>query len=205
MSDSAPDKSAEKPAPAAGKSAAGGMLPTIIAVVLAPVLSWAVVNFVLIPKLTTQIKSELTTIMAKASKHDGTEAASEHEAEADAGAGAAAGGHGEAKGEAGGKDKPAARPKFENLTVNIAGTLGTRYLKVTFNVVGKNDAANKKIDAKYAELVDTTLTILASLSMPELDEPSSKAVVRGRLVAAFNDLLKAPLVEQVFFSDFVVQ
>jgi len=24
-------------------------------------------------------------------------------------------------------------------------------------------------------------------------------------VAAFNDLLKAPLVEQVFFSDFVVQ
>jgi flagellar FliL protein len=97
------------------------------------------------------------------------------------------------------------RPKFENLTVNIAGTQGTRYLKVTFNVVGKNDAANKKIDAKYAELVDTTLTILASLSMPELDEPSSKAVVRGRLVAAFNDLLKAPLVEQVFFSDFVVQ
>lgn len=202
MSDPAPDKSAEKPAPAAGKSG-GGMLPTIIAVVLAPVLSWAVVNFVLIPKLTTQIKSELTTIMAKASKHDGTEAASEHEADADASA--AGGGHGEAKGEAGGKEKPAVRPKFENLTVNIAGTQGTRYLKVTFNVVGKNDAANKKIDAKYAELVDATLTILASLSMPELDEPSSKTVVRGRLVAAFNDLLKAPLVEQVFFSDFVVQ
>jgi flagellar protein FliL len=203
MSDSAPDKSAEKPAPAAGKSAVGGMLPTIIAVVLAPVLSWAVVNFVLIPKLTKDIKSELTTIMAQASKRDGTEAAAEHEADAHADAGA----HGAPKADAGGhgKEKVEVRPKFENLTVNIAGTQGTRYLKVTFNVVGKNDAANKKIDAKYAEMVDTTLTILASLSMPELDEPSSKAVVRGRLVAAFNDLLKAPLVEQVFFSDFVVQ
>jgi flagellar FliL protein len=202
MSDSAPDKSAEKPAPAAGKSA-GGMLPTIIAVVLAPALSWAVVNFVLIPKLTKDIKSELTIIMAQASKRDGTEAGGEHEAEAHGDAGAhapkaEAGGHG-------GKEKVEVRPKFENLTVNIAGTQGTRYLKVTFNVVGKNDAANKKIDAKYAELVDATLTILASLTMPELDEPSSKTVVRGRLVAAFNDLLKAPLVEQVFFSDFVVQ
>jgi len=201
MSDSAPDKSAEKPASAAGKSAVGGMLPTIIAVVLAPVLSWAVVNFVLIPKLTKDIKSELTTIMAQASKRDGTEVAPEH----DAGAGAGADAHAAPKGDAAGKEKPEVRPKFENLTVNIAGTQGTRYLKVTFNVVGKNDAANKKIDAKYAEMVDTTLTILASLSMPELDEPSSKAVVRGRLVAAFNDLLKAPLVEQVFFSDFVVQ
>ena len=196
MSDSAPDKSAEKPAPTAGKSA-GGMLPTIIAVVLAPLLSWVVVNFVVIPKLTDKIKSELTTFMAQASKSDGTEAAQEPEA----GAGAKAA----PKGEAGGKEKPEVRPKFESLTVNIAGTQGTRYLKVTFNVVGKNDAANKKIDAKHAELVDATLTILSGLSMPELNEPSGKAVVRGRLVAAFNDLLKAPLVEQVFFSDFVVQ
>jgi flagellar FliL protein len=198
MSDSAPDKSAEKPASAAGKSA-GGMLPTIIAVVLAPLLSWVVVNFVVIPKLTDNIKSELTTIMAQASKRDGTEVGAAHEADAGAGA------HAAPKGEAGGKEKTEVRPKFENLTVNIAGTQGTRYLKVTFNVVGKNDAANKKIDAKHAELVDATLTILSSVSMPELNEPSGKVVVRGRLVAAFNDLLKAPLVEQVFFSDFVVQ
>jgi flagellar FliL protein len=198
MSDSASDKPAEKTAPSAGKSA-GGMLPAIIAVVLAPVLSWAVVSFVIIPKLTKDIKSELTTIMAEASKRDGTETASEHEAGAGADANAAP------KADAGGKEKGEGRPKFENLTVNIAGTQGTRYLKVTFNVVGKNDAANKKIDAKHAELVDATLTILSSLSMPELDEPSGKAVVRGRLVAIFNDLLKAPLVEQVFFSDFVVQ
>lgn len=200
MSDSASDKPAEKTAPFAGKSA-GGMLPAIIAVVLAPVLSWAVVTFVIIPKLTKDIKTELTTIMAEASKRDGTQV----EAEPGAAAGADGGANAAPKADAGGKEKSEGRPKFENLTVNIAGTQGTRYLKVTFNVVGKNDAANKKIDAKHAELVDATLTILSSLSMPELDEPSGKAVVRGRLVAIFNDLLKAPLVEQVFFSDFVVQ
>ena len=73
MSDSASDKPDEKKAPSAGK-AAGGMLPAIIAVVLAPVLSWAVVSFVIIPKLTNEIKSELTAIMAKASGSDGLQA-----------------------------------------------------------------------------------------------------------------------------------
>ena len=105
----------------------------------------------------------------------------------------------------GGKAAPQGRPKFEDLTVNIAGTQGTRYLKVSFNVEGKNSAANDKIDKRYAELVDASITILSSLTMPELDNPGSKAAVRGRLIAAFNDLLKGPVVEQVFFSDFVVQ
>ncbi len=140
MSDSASDKPAEKTAPSAGKSA-GGMLPAIIAVVLAPVLSWVVVSFVIIPKLTKDIKSELTTIMAEASKRDGTQVAPEREAGAVAGADGGA--NAAPKADAGGKEKSEGRPKFENLTVNIAGTQGTRYLKVTFNVVGKNDAANQ--------------------------------------------------------------
>jgi flagellar FliL protein len=139
--------------------------------------------------------------MAEASKSDGTQ----DEGEPGSAAGADGGANAAPKADAGGKDKLEGRPTFENITVNIAGTQGTRYLRVTFNVVGKNDEANRKIDAKHAQLVDATLTILSSLSMPELDDPSGKAVVRGRLVAIFNDLLKAPLVEQVFFSDFVVQ
>ena len=205
MSDPAPDKSEEKPAtaPAAGKPLAA-MLPAIIAVVLAPVLSYAVVNFVVLPKLTDQVKTQLTQAMAEAGKHDeaggATKEASDKASESEKPAKGEGGAHG-------GKEekKPVARPKFENLTVNIAGTQGTRYLKVTFNVVGKNDSANSKIDQKNTELIDVSLTILSSLTLPELDDPSSKSVVRGRLLAAFNELLKAPLVEQVYFSDFVVQ
>jgi len=205
MSDPAPDKSDEKTAsaPAAAKPL-NAMLPAIIAVVLAPVLSFGVVNFLVIPKITDQVKTQISLAMAEASKHDetggGAKESSGKSEESEKAPKAEAGGHG-------GKEekKPAARPKFENLTVNIAGTQGTRYLKVTFNVVGKNEAANAKIDQKNAELIDTSLTILSSLTLPELDDPSSKTVVRGRLTAAFNELLKAPLVEQVYFSDFVVQ
>jgi flagellar FliL protein len=202
MADPASDKPAEKSATAAGKSA-GSLLPTIIAVVLAPALSWAVVSFLLLPKITQEVKTQLTAALAHAASHEGADGGANPGAE-----GHAAGGGPAPKAETGahgGKAGADVRPKFENLTVNIAGTQGTRYLKVTFNVSGKNEAANRKIDLKHTELVDAALTVLSSLTMPELDDPSSRTVARGRLLAAFNDLLKAPLVEQVLFSDFVVQ
>jgi len=196
MSDAPEEKPAEKNS-ASGKPA-GGLLPMLIAIVLAPVLSWGVGKFLLVPQIETQVKAQFAASLEQAGKveqGDPESAAAAHSPKKGSSSG---GGHG-------GKSAAPSRPKFEDLTVNIAGTQGTRYLKVSFNVEGKNAAANDKIDKRYQELVDASITILSSLTMPELDNPGSKAVVRGRLIAAFNDLLKAPLVEQVFFSDFVVQ
>ncbi|MFM8334080.1 MAG: flagellar basal body-associated FliL family protein [Opitutaceae bacterium] len=196
MSDAPEEKPAEKNS-ASGKPAVG-LLPMLIAIVLAPVLSWGVGKFLLVPQIETQVKAQFAASLEQAGKveqGDPDSAAAAHSPKKGSSSG---GGHG-------GKSAAPSRPKFEDLTVNIAGTQGTRYLKVSFNVEGKNAAANDKIDKRYQELVDASITILSSLTMPELDNPGSKAVVRGRLIAAFNDLLKAPLVEQVFFSDFVVQ
>lgn len=192
MSDETEDKSAEK-ASAPAKSA-GTLIPALIAIILAPVLSWAVGKFVLVPQIETQLKAQFAASLEKAGKD-------EH-AESDHGAAKSTPPAGDGHG---GKSAVPTRPKFEDLTVNIAGTQGTRYLKVSFKLEGKNAAANDKIDKKHPELLDASITVLSSLTMPELENSGSKAVVRGRLIAAFNDLLKAPLVEQLFFSDFVVQ
>lgn len=92
MADPASDKSAEKSAPAAAKSV-GSLLPTIIAVVLAPAVSWAVVNFLLLPKITQEVKTQLTAALAQAASPDGahpgaegTAAAGSPAPKADAGA-----------------------------------------------------------------------------------------------------------------------
>jgi len=196
MSDAPEEKPAEKNSGSA--KAAGGLLPMLIAIVLAPVVSWCVGKFLLVPQIETQLKAQFSASLEQAGKAE--------QGEPDSGAAAPTPNKGSSSGGGhGGKSAAPSRPKFQDLTVNIAGTQGTRYLKVSFNVEGKNAAANEKIDRRYQELVDASITILSSLTMPDLDNPGSKAVVRGRLIAAFNDLLKAPLVEQVFFSDFVVQ
>lgn len=196
MADKPTEKTADAPAaeaPAAPPAGGGGIksfLPLIIALVLAPILSWATVQFLFMPKL----KAEIAAISAGGESGDG--AAQEAppppppaKSKGDAKADAATGG----------------TYKFENMIVNLSGTMGTRYLKTSFTISGPNPALAASFEAKLPQLVDVTLGTLASLSLADLEEAGSRNVIRARLISAYNEALGKRLVEQIFFTDFVVQ
>ncbi len=182
------------PVPAPAAAPKGGALaqwiPVIAAVVLAPVLSWAVSEFVLLPRMTKKLAS------VKAG-----EPAEEHAAASEAKSEGHGGGHGE-KGKEGGNP---ATYEFQNLVVNLAGTMGTRYLKTTFIVTGTDANIKTAFEAQKAKLTDITLNVLSSLSLADLEEPGAKNVLREKLVLAYNQALGKKVAEQVYFSDFVVQ
>jgi flagellar FliL protein len=176
------------PAPAKG-GALKAWLPVVVAVVLAPVLSWAVAEFVLMPRLQKKLAE------AKAGVAPAEEAPPAAEAKAEGG-----------KGGKGGKE--AANPasyEFQNLVVNLAGTMGTRYLKTTFIVTGTDATIKSTFEAQKAKLTDITLNVLSSLTLADLEEPGAKNVLREKLVAAYNQAFGKRVVDQVYFSDFVVQ
>src|SRR3954471_3009940 len=108
-------------APAAApakRSALGAWIPAIAALVLAPASTWATVQFVLVPRLQQQLSAPPP-------------------ATAEAPAAAEAGGHGKGKEGKDGKDHAGApNYEFQNVVVNLAGTMGTRYLKTSFLVTG---------------------------------------------------------------------
>ncbi|HVW19604.1 MAG TPA: flagellar basal body-associated FliL family protein [Opitutaceae bacterium] len=186
----APEKSASaekekggaaEAAPAAG----GGKGPLIIAaaaVVLAPVLSLGVAQFVLLPKL----EKKLSAPAAAASSDAGPAVSAEDK-----------------------KDGKTAAPptyEFQNVVVNLAGTMGTRYLKTSFIVTGGKDSNLQKIfEDNKAKLTDVTLNVLSSLTLADLEEPGSKNVLREKLVGAYNQALDHKIADQIYFSDFVVQ
>lgn len=184
-----PDKPAPAPeAPAAAAAApapAGGIkawLPAIVCIVLAPAITWATAEYVLVPRL--QKKLALATPVA-------TEAAPDGEA-----AGAP------------GKPNPAATYEFTNVVVNLAGTMGTRYLKTSFHVIGDPKAKTdikKVFEDNRTKLYDTTLNVLSALTLADLEEAGAKNVIREKLVSAYNQALGKRVAEQVYFSDFVVQ
>jgi len=195
--EAAPEKAApEKAAPAAAGGGAKAWLPAIAAILLAPAASFAVAQFVLLPKL----KSELGGAGAPA-------AAGEHAAEPAAEAAPAEGeGHGKKKGKGEKEEGGAGNYEFSNVVVNLAGTMGTRYLKTSFIVTGVNGASTKGLfETQKAKLTDITLNVLSSLSLADLEEPGSKNVLRVKLVAAYNQALGKRVVDQVYFSDFVIQ
>jgi Flagellar basal body-associated protein len=165
-------------------SAAGGFtswLPTLTTLLLAPVCTWAVAQFVLIPQLQEKLAG----------------ATAEAHAES---AGAPGDGHG-----ANAKAAGAATFEFQNVVVNLAGTMGTRYLKTSFLVTGAEPDIKSVFEQNRPRLTDVTLNVLSSLSLADLEEPGAKNVLREKLVAAYNQALGRKVAEQVYFSDFVVQ
>jgi len=175
------------------------MLPVILVVVLAPVVSWAVAQFVILP----QFEKKLNAVVATAGEHGAPAGA--HAAPAEAHAAPAAegekGGHGK-KGEAAG---PSNSYEFTNIVVNLAGTMGTRYLKTTFLVTGKDANLREYFNRDKARMVDVTLNVLSSLSLADLEEAGAKNIIREKLVNAYNQAIGKKVAEQVYFSDFVVQ
>jgi flagellar FliL protein len=109
-----------------------------------------------------------------------------------------------AESKGGGKDG-APTFEFQNVVVNLAGTMGTRYLKTTFMVTGADANIRTLFESNKARLTDVTLNVLSSLSLADLEEPGAKNVLREKLVAAYNQALGHKVAEQVYFSDFVVQ
>ena len=179
---------ATAPAAPAAKGALAAWLPVIAAVILAPVLSWAVAEFVLLPRLQKKLAAPKAGEVAE--EHAAPETKAEHGAK---------GGKGEKEG------ANPANYEFQNVVVNLSGTMGTRYLKTSFLVTGADPTINSVFNAQKAKLTDITLNVLSSLSLADLEEPGSKNILREKLVLAYNQALGKRVAEQVYFSDFVVQ
>jgi flagellar FliL protein len=172
-----PPSDATTPSPASG----GGFkawLPLIITVVLMPVLAYGMTQFVLLPQLQKQL----------------------------GGGGAAAGGAPAAS-----KPKPV-NPKDKPVTVtmtkvlvNVAGTMGARYLLVTLSVVGSGEDFKAKIDDHDAQLRDMACGVLGSKSLADLEKPGERNLIRNELIAGFNNILGDSTVSEMYFSEFAIQ
>jgi flagellar FliL protein len=182
---------APTPATPAGKSLLGTLVPVVLVVVLAPAVSWLVMQYVMLPQLEKRLAAAGgVAVVAPAP------AAPAPVAE-------------KGKGKKGETVAPVAPNTyvFSNVIVNLAGTMGTRYLKTTFMVTGSDQKLNEAFASaqNQPKLVDITLNILSSLTLADTEEAGAKNIIREKLVNAYNQALGHKVVEQIYFSDFVVQ
>jgi len=183
-SPSAAASAAAGPIATPGAGSSGGIkawIPAIAAILLAPAFTWALVQFVLVPHFRKQLAEPVPAQGAvRAGGKEGGKA---------------------------GKDGTDGAPhyEFQNVIVNLAGTMGTRYLKTSFLVTGGDPDIAAIFEENKARLTDVTLNVLSSLSLADLEEPGSKNVLREKLITAYNQTLGKKVADQVYFSDFVVQ
>jgi flagellar FliL protein len=184
--DAKADAAGASPAPARG--GLGAWMPAILTLLLAPAATWASVEFVLLPRLQKKLAAGSPEAHAAAP----VSASSSH------------GAKGKGKESHEGKDA-APNYEFQNVVVNLAGTMGTRYLKTSFIVTGADANIRAIFEGAKPRLTDVTLNVLSSLTLADLEEPGAKNIIREKLVGAYNQALDRKVADQVYFSDFVIQ
>ncbi len=187
------------PAPAAENAAAppkspGVMLPLLAVFVLMPALAYGLTTYVLIPKLRGALPAAEESADAK-------------KGEAKAEAKGAKPAEAPKKAEGGKKEGGGAEASFEfkDVIVNLSGALGTRYLKTSFTASGSNAKLPELMTANQKKMLDVAITVLSARTLNDLDEPTAKNAIREELAARFNQVLGVEMVEEIYFSEFVIQ
>ncbi|HEX4343109.1 MAG TPA: flagellar basal body-associated FliL family protein [Verrucomicrobiae bacterium] len=181
--DSAPakeTKEGEETKPAVAPAASGGIkawLPLIVIILLMPALAYAMTTFVLLPRL--QKGLGITPVAT-------TKAAAATDKKAD----------------------PNAKREtivMNKLLVNVAGTMGARYLLVSLSVASSDPAFKDKMAEHDAQLRDMAQSALATKTLADLEKPDARNLIRTELMNGFNTIFGGPVAEEIYLTEFAIQ
>ena len=170
------ESAAAEAAPAAAAGGIKGWLPLILAVVLMPALAFGMTKFVIVPELQKSLGIKET-----AEGGSGTKSKS-------------------------GADAKKINVPFNKLLVNIAGTMGSRYLLVSVTLVGTGGEAFKaKVTESDAALRDMAMGALANKTLADLEKPGARNLIRTELINGFNNVLGDSSVTEIYITEFGIQ
>lgn len=174
----ADEKAAAAPAAPAGVKA---WIPLIIAVVAMPGLAFVTTHFVLLPKF------ERVVAGVKAGPAPAATATTV------------------ASNGASGGDKVKVTVSLSKLLVNVAGTMGTRYLMTSVTLVGNTPDFKDKIDQNKDQLMDLATGTLSSKTISDLEKPGARNVIRAELMTVFNNALGGPVIQEIYITEMAIQ
>ncbi|HWH72500.1 MAG TPA: flagellar basal body-associated FliL family protein [Candidatus Sulfotelmatobacter sp.] len=179
---SKPEEPAAANAAAPAGSAGGGFkawLPLLGSFLLMPLLAYVMTQFVLLPRLQKGLGITAAAVTAAP--------------------------EGKAK-----SGKEAAEANRESVTmtkllVNVAGTMGARYLLVSLTVVGSDPDFKAKIQAHDPQLRDLACGVLGTKTLADLEKPGARNAIRSELMSGFNNILGGALIQEIYLPEFAIQ
>jgi flagellar FliL protein len=154
-------------------------LPLVVAMAAMPLLAYAVTSFVLVPHLRKALLGPRTVpaqTEASSSSKEGASGSAQRES-----------------------------VPLNKLLVNVAGTMGSRYLLASVAVMGSGSNFKDRIADKEPQLRDVAQSILSVKTIADLEKPGARNLIRGELLAGFNNVLGDPGVQEIYFTEFAIQ
>lgn len=91
------------------------------------------------------------------------------------------------------------------LLVNVAGTMGQRYLLVSLSVVGSDPTLKEKLKDNDAQLRDMACGALSTKTLADLEKPGARNLIRAELISGFNNILGSAMVQEIYMTEFAIQ
>lgn len=187
------ETSPDQPVEEKPKRAGVPWIPLVLVLLFIPIITLVLVEFVVVPKL----KNSLAGDGGAPAEHQAVEE------EKDSGHG---GGHGGGKEEE--PEKGSVRGTtvtFDDIVSNVSGTMGTRFLKVSFQIVSEDPQLSSMVRMREAQVRDAIISTLSSRTIQEIEVVGGRNALRVALISAINGALGMNLVEELYFLDFLIQ
>ena len=94
---------------------------------------------------------------------------------------------------------------MSKLLVNVADTMGARYLLVSLSVEGSGADFKQKMADHDAQLRDMACGDLATKTLSDLEKPGERNIIRNELITGFNNILGDSSVDQIYLTEFAIQ
>lgn len=91
------------------------------------------------------------------------------------------------------------------LIVNLADEGGKRYLRVSIELELESQELIEEIEKRLPQVRDSILMILPTKTFADINTTPGKIAVRDELLAAMNGIVKTGKVNNLYFTEFVVQ
>jgi flagellar FliL protein len=165
-------------APAAAPTGGGfkAWLPLIVTMILMPALAFGVAKFVILPQLQKGLGIKASAGAESSSSPKKDVSSSKQEAVV-----------------------------MNKLLVNVADTMGARYLLVSLSVVGNTSDFKQKMADHDAQLRDMACGDLATKTLADLEKPGERNVIRNELITGFNNILGDSVVQEIYMTEFAIQ
>ena len=183
--------------PAEAGASGGGPNSMMLAIVVAVIMllaGFALAYFVLPARLAEELAKKMPT-------GDAADASGGDHAAAEAPKGEAKGG----EGKEGAAAAPGAGFTLSDILVNVTGTGGSRFIKVSVYFQAP-PAVQTELQGMRDQLKDIVSNTLAQKSLSELSDSGVRGRLRSELLATINPLLKSKgEVQNIYFPEFIIQ
>jgi flagellar protein FliL len=183
------------------------LLPLILNIVLLPVIAFAMTQYVILPRLNSAASAAAPV---EGDGHDkdsaGAGDASHGDKQADPSGHSPASGKGGNSSEGGGHGGAMETTEMlESVTVNVAGTMGSRLLMAKIGVRGNNPKLKDIVAARAPDLRDAASSLLYTKTLMDIERQGARITIKAELKNAFQRILGPGVFTEVVMPEMAVQ